>query len=67
VNSIIWGNTPDQINDPNDQVAVNYSDIDPTGAWTGVGTGNISADPLSCDPTDPDWDLRLPTVRSATA
>jgi len=42
-NSILWGNTPDQIfNQPLSTVTITYSDVQ--GGW--AGTGNINADPL---------------------
>jgi predicted outer membrane repeat protein len=44
LNSIIWGNTPDQIDyfGPQDSVIIMYSDV--SGGWNGLG--NINADPL---------------------
>ncbi len=43
INSVLWGNTPDQIYaDPCCPYDVTYSDVE--GGWTGVG--NIDADPL---------------------
>ena len=42
-NSILWGNTPDQIfNQPLSTVTITYSDVQ--GGWAGIG--NINADPL---------------------
>lgn len=42
-NSILWGNTPDQIfNQPLSTVTITYSDIQ--GGW--AGTGNINQNPL---------------------
>jgi len=45
-NSIVWANTPDQIepSDPNTTVSVTYSDIQ--GSWS--GTGNLDEDPQFC-------------------
>ena len=45
VNSILWGNVPDQIADT--PPLVTYSDVQ--GGW--IGEGNIDADPRFCDNT----------------
>jgi len=42
VNSIVWGNTPDQILHIEDTMTVTFSDIQGGGF---VGTGNINEDP----------------------
>jgi hypothetical protein len=54
VNSIFWGNLPDQINDIiSSSTTVDYSDIQ--GGWTGAGgAGNINLDPRFIDPDGPD-------------
>ena len=44
-NSILWGNSPEQIFDQTDTIIVTYSDIE--GGWPGVG--NIDCDPLFAD------------------
>jgi parallel beta-helix repeat protein len=55
VNSIIWGNTPDQImQDVVSNVHVIYSDIE--GIYPGLG--NISADPIFFNPIIHDYHLR---------
>ena len=51
-NSILWGNSPQQVFGPGD-VTVTYSDIQ--GGWPGIG--NIDADPLFVQPAGDD--LRL--------
>jgi len=44
-NSILWGNTPDQIyNSTGGSVIINYSDIQGNENWG--GTGNINLDPM---------------------
>jgi hypothetical protein len=45
-NTIVWGNSPDQVAKLWDgpRAIVYYSDIQ--GGWTGEGTGNIDTDPL---------------------
>jgi len=51
INSIVWGNTPDQIyGDP----TVTYSDVQE--GWP--GTGNIDADPVFVGPYNGDFHLR---------
>ena len=49
-NSILWGDSPDEIYNNNASPSVTYSDIQ--GGYT--GTGNINADPLFVDPDGPD-------------
>ena len=50
-NSILWGNSPDQITIENGGVlSMSYSNIE--GSW--AGTGNIAQDPLFVDPDGPD-------------
>lgn len=50
-NSILWGNTPDQIYDSGSSyTTVDYSNVQ--GGW--VGTNNINADPLFVDPDGAD-------------
>jgi len=50
-NSILWGNTPDQIyNSGTSTTAVGYSDVE--DGWP--GTGNIAADPAFYDADGPD-------------
>jgi hypothetical protein len=57
-NSIIWGNTPNQI--ANDPATVTYSDVQ--GGYAGIG--NIDADPLFVDPLNGDFHLsaRSPVI-----
>ena len=43
-NSILWGNTPNEIDDSAGRFCIFHSNIE--GGWTGLGTGNIDADPL---------------------
>ncbi|MCH8880356.1 MAG: exo-alpha-sialidase [Planctomycetes bacterium] len=43
-NSILWGNTPDQLSASNGLATLSYSDIQ--GGWSGEGSNNIDADPL---------------------
>lgn len=45
-NSIIWGNTPEEIIDSTNQLVITYSNIN--GGWP--GTGNINTDPLFVSP-----------------
>jgi len=57
-NSIVWGNSMGQIRYENTSPTVTYCDVG--GGYT--GEGNINADPLSLDVSDPDpinWDLHL--------
>ena len=49
-NSIVWGNTPNQIGG---DAVVTYSNVE--GGWPGAG--NIDADPLFVDPDDGDYRL----------
>ena len=53
-NSILWGNTPDEIgSDGNSTTVVTHSDIKlPSGTYTGIG--NINIDPLFVDADGPD-------------
>jgi predicted outer membrane repeat protein len=44
INSIFWGNTPDQLSG---YLTASYCDIQ--GGWTGTGTHNKDADPLFAD------------------
>jgi hypothetical protein len=51
-NSIVWGNTPDQIYDDSSTPTVTYSLVQ--GATVYPGTGNINSDPLLVDADGPD-------------
>ena len=53
-NSILWNNTPEEINIASGYVTATYSDIE--GGW--AGTGNINSDPLFIDPTNYDYHLQ---------
>jgi len=56
VNTISWGNNPDQIGDEGGATTtVNYSDVQ--GGWSGAGSNNIDADPLFVDPNNGDYHL----------
>ncbi len=44
VNSILWGNNPDQINVSNASIYVEYSDV--SGGWGSPADHNIQTDPL---------------------
>ncbi len=56
VNTIAWGNAPDQISDDAGAVTtVNYSDVQ--GGWCGAGSNNIDADPLFVAPGSGDYRL----------
>ncbi len=52
-NSILWGDTPDEIEGNTMRVVVQYSDVQ--GGWPGAG--NIDADPLFVDPGSGDYRL----------
>ncbi|NNM25061.1 MAG: hypothetical protein HKO59_03575 [Phycisphaerales bacterium] len=52
VNSILWGNTPDQINELSGAAAVHFCDVE--GGWTGAGSNNIDLDPAFTDASGPD-------------
>jgi len=57
-NCILWGDTPDEVNNVNSTTTVTYSDVE--GGYGGVG--NINADPCFVDANHPDtnlWNLRL--------
>ena len=54
-NSIIWGNSGDQITGPGGDVIVRFSDVQ--GGF--VGQGNINADPLFADPASDDYHIAL--------
>lgn len=55
VNSVFWGDTPDEIADFEGSItAVTYSDIQ--GGWPGVG--NIDVDPLFTDASSDDYTLQ---------
>jgi uncharacterized repeat protein (TIGR01451 family) len=51
-NSVVWGNTPDQIYDDSSTPSVTYSLVQ--GASIYPGTGNINSDPLFVDADGPD-------------
>ncbi|HHE38571.1 MAG TPA: hypothetical protein ENL20_08375, partial [Candidatus Cloacimonetes bacterium] len=58
VNSIIWNNSPDQINESTRSLSVSYSDVfSPTAPWP--GEGNISSDPLFVDSDNEDFHLTI--------
>jgi predicted outer membrane repeat protein len=58
INSILWGNTPDQIfSEAESWAVVRYSNLDAGWGGDGVGMNNISSDPLFVDPAN--GDLRL--------
>jgi predicted outer membrane repeat protein len=54
-NSILWGDTPDQISNSSGSAIVTYSDIQ--GGW--LGEGNIDLDPLFVEPGNGDFHLGL--------
>jgi parallel beta-helix repeat protein len=51
-NAVLWGNAPQEVLDPGDDVYLNFCNVQ--GGWPGVG--NIDADPLFVDPDGPDHD-----------
>ncbi|MAE69563.1 MAG: hypothetical protein CME06_03735 [Gemmatimonadetes bacterium] len=53
-NTIIWGNSPNQIDYQGGSVSITYSNIQ--SGWP--GEGNIHADPLFLDPIGADYHLR---------
>ena len=53
INSILWGNWPEQIVDRSFVSVVEYSDVQ--GGWLGVG--NINYDPCFADPCNCDYHL----------
>ena len=53
-NSIIWGNTSNQIDGDTTNTIISYTDIQ--GGWE--GEGNIDADPLFVDMTNGDYNLQ---------
>jgi predicted outer membrane repeat protein len=53
INSIMWNNSPQEIDLGSGSILVTYSDIQ--GGWT--GTGNIDSDPLFVDATNGDYHL----------
>ena len=58
VNSILWNNSPDQINESTRETTVTYSDVQTfTAPWT--GEGNIMADPLFVDASNNDFHLTM--------
>lgn len=66
INSIIWGNIPDQISlwDPNTGPAVSYSDIQDSGY---AGAGNISANPLFAGNGDYHLTAASPCINTGTS
>jgi hypothetical protein len=54
-NSILWGDTPDEIYVGPTEPVVTYSDVQGTSVYPGAG--NINADPQFEDPVDGDVDL----------
>jgi hypothetical protein len=55
-NCILWGNTPAQVVvDPAATATLSYSDIQ--GGWSGVGAGNIDADPRFREAAGPNYRL----------
>ena len=52
-NSIVWGNSGEQITDELELLTVRYSNVE--GGWPGAG--NIDADPLFVDPNNADYRL----------
>ncbi len=56
INTILWNNSPDQIenDDYNSELIITYSDIQ--GSWE--GEGNIDADPLFCNANSGDFMVR---------
>jgi parallel beta-helix repeat protein len=51
-NSILWGDSPEEVYIPGVPVVLSYCNVQ--GGWPGAGTGNINADPL----LTPDMHLR---------
>ena len=54
INSILWNNSPQEIQIASGSVTATYSDIE--GGWT--GTGNIDSDPLFVDAGSGDYHLQ---------
>ncbi|MFH1717008.1 MAG: right-handed parallel beta-helix repeat-containing protein [Planctomycetota bacterium] len=54
VNTILWGNSPNEIDLWESSITVTHSDVQ--GGWRGIG--NISGDPLFADPTNGDYHLK---------
>ncbi|MHC4499022.1 MAG: hypothetical protein ACYS21_07925, partial [Planctomycetota bacterium] len=66
VNSILWGNTGQQINDDYGTALVDYSDIEITDGndvWGGVDSNNINVDPCFADPNNEDYHLKASSGR----
>jgi hypothetical protein len=59
-NSILWNDTPPELNHPNGDIYLNYSDVH---GWTSLftlgGVGNIDADPRFAVPASGDYHLVL--------
>lgn len=55
-NCIFWDGGDEIVIDSGGSVTVNYSDIQ--GGWSGVGVGNIDADPLFVNPINGDFRLQ---------
>jgi M6 family metalloprotease-like protein len=61
INSILWGNTGEQIDDDHGTATVDYSDVqmpDGNDKWGGVDSNNMNTDPLFADPNNEDYHLK---------
>jgi hypothetical protein len=61
INSILWDNTGEQIDDDHGTAVVDYSDVqmpDSNDKWGGVDSNNMNTNPLFADPNNEDYHLK---------